>query len=215
MRNPVNQVAATATKTAEMMPKNHFISECFDLQLFACPARSLWLPRLRRTAHHGLCTESTSGPERRSRYRRCKTWHIEEERCLASGVDDRASENSDHYPAGRRLRGLVMLRDRWPNPPEWVEWEPESVAGYPERAVPRDEAAAALEGRTLTSKVPGRNGSSMPMQSWMQLSRLPTAGRRTSLRPKRCESCWPSTWRVDRGRHRPQWAHQTWRFRTK
>ena len=50
--------------------------------------------------------------------------------------------------AGKRL---VTLRDRWLNPPEWVKWETESVVSYPERAVPRDEAAAkSLERRTLT-----------------------------------------------------------------
>ena len=46
---------------------------------------------------------------------------------------------------------LVELRDRWLNPPEWVEWVDEPVPGYPQRAVPRDEdAAKALRKRTLT-----------------------------------------------------------------
>ena len=49
-------------------------------------------------------------------------------------------------------RWLVELRDRWLNPPEWVEWVEEPVAGYPARPVPRDKkAAAALEKRTLTN----------------------------------------------------------------
>ena len=48
-------------------------------------------------------------------------------------------------------RRLVELRDRWLNPPEWVEWVDEPVPGYPKRPVPRDEAAAkALKKRTLT-----------------------------------------------------------------
>ena len=47
---------------------------------------------------------------------------------------------------------LVELRDRWLNPPEWVEWLDEPVPGYPTRPWPRDEAAAtALKTRTLTS----------------------------------------------------------------
>ena len=47
---------------------------------------------------------------------------------------------------------LVELRDRWLNPPEWVEWVDEPVPGYPTRPVPRDEAAAkALKKRTLTN----------------------------------------------------------------
>ena len=48
-------------------------------------------------------------------------------------------------------RRLVELRDRWLNPPEWVEWVDEPVAGYPKRALARDEAAAKeLKARTLT-----------------------------------------------------------------
>ena len=47
---------------------------------------------------------------------------------------------------------LVELRDRWLNPPEWVEWLDEPVPGYPTRPVPRDKAAAtALKKRTLTN----------------------------------------------------------------
>ena len=49
-------------------------------------------------------------------------------------------------------RRLVELRDRWLNPPEWVEWVDEPVSGYPKRPVPRDEAAAKeLKARTLTN----------------------------------------------------------------
>ncbi len=49
-------------------------------------------------------------------------------------------------------RRLVELRDRWLNPPEWVEWADEPVPGYPKRPVPRDEAAAKeLKTRTLTA----------------------------------------------------------------
>ena len=47
---------------------------------------------------------------------------------------------------------LVELRDRWLNPPEWVEWVDEPVSGYPKRPVPRDEyAAKMLKKRTLTN----------------------------------------------------------------
>ena len=46
---------------------------------------------------------------------------------------------------------LVELRDRWLNPPEWVEWVEEPVPGYPNRPVPRNQAAAKeLKKRTLT-----------------------------------------------------------------
>ena len=51
--------------------------------------------------------------------------------------------------AARRLAGL---RDRWLNPPEWVEWVDEPVPGYPKRPVARDEGAARyLKTRTLTN----------------------------------------------------------------
>ena len=49
-------------------------------------------------------------------------------------------------------RRLVELRDRWLNPPEWVEWVAEPVPGYPKRPAPRNEAAAKeLRKRTLTN----------------------------------------------------------------
>ena len=49
-------------------------------------------------------------------------------------------------------RRLVELRDRWLNPPAWVDWVDEPVPGYPLRPVPRDEnAAKALRKRTLTN----------------------------------------------------------------
>ena len=49
-------------------------------------------------------------------------------------------------------RRLVELRDRWLNPPEWVDWIDEPAPGYPKRPVPRDEdAAKELTTRTLTS----------------------------------------------------------------
>ena len=49
-------------------------------------------------------------------------------------------------------RRLVELRDRWLNPPEWVEWLEEPAPGYPRRPVPRtEEAAKELRRRTLTN----------------------------------------------------------------
>ena len=47
---------------------------------------------------------------------------------------------------------LVEWRDRWLNPPEWVEWVDEPVSGYPKRPVLRDgDAPKALKKRTLTN----------------------------------------------------------------
>ncbi len=49
-------------------------------------------------------------------------------------------------------RRLVELRDRWLNPPEWVEWVDEPVAGYPKRAVPTAAPPLRELGRrTLTN----------------------------------------------------------------
>ena len=49
-------------------------------------------------------------------------------------------------------RCLVEFRDRWLNPPEWVELVDEPAPGYPKRPVPRSETAAkALKKRTLTN----------------------------------------------------------------
>ena len=58
-----------------------------------------------------------------------------------------------HAVAIAKVAGrLVELRDRWLNPPEWVEWVDEPVPGYPKRPVPRDETAAKeLKKRTLTN----------------------------------------------------------------
>ncbi len=47
---------------------------------------------------------------------------------------------------------MNRLREAWLNPPDLVRIEPEVVAGYPDRVLPRDEAAAAvLKKRTLTN----------------------------------------------------------------
>ena len=49
-------------------------------------------------------------------------------------------------------RRLVELRDRWLNPPEWVEWIDEPVPGYPKRPVPTANAPLKeLKQRTLTN----------------------------------------------------------------
>ena len=56
-------------------------------------------------------------------------------------------------PSPRPLRRLVELRDRWLNPPEWLEWVDEPVAGLSEAPGPVSDAAAAkeLKARTLTN----------------------------------------------------------------
>ena len=47
---------------------------------------------------------------------------------------------------------LNRLRENWLNPPDLVRIEPEVVPGYPDRILPKDEAAASvLKTRTLTN----------------------------------------------------------------
>lgn len=49
-------------------------------------------------------------------------------------------------------RALVVARDRWLNPPEWVEEIPDILPHLPPRKLPRDAAAAKqLKTRTLTN----------------------------------------------------------------
>jgi hypothetical protein len=46
---------------------------------------------------------------------------------------------------------LNELRQRWLNPPEWVDTMPEIVSGYPDRLVPKPAFAEQLKKRTLTN----------------------------------------------------------------
>ena len=62
------------------------------------------------------------------------------------------ADNPRAIAIANAARRLVELRDRWLNPPEWVEWVDEPVPGYPKRPVARDDAAAKeLKRRTLTN----------------------------------------------------------------
>ena len=62
-------------------------------------------------------------------------------------------------------RALVEARDRWFNPPDLVEWVPEVAPGFPDRLLPRSEAAAkALKGRTLTNLY---NTRGTPEGAWL------------------------------------------------
>ena len=74
---------------------------------------------------------------------------------LGLSPDIPASASADDPQAtaiGDAARRLVELRDRWLNPPEWVEWVEEPAGDYPARPVPRDaEAAKQLKSRTLTN----------------------------------------------------------------
>ena len=90
---------------------------------------------------------------------------------------------------------LVELRERWLNPPEWVEWVDEPAPGYPKRPVPRDEAAAkALKKRTLTNLYNARpQWLADAHDTLTPPSHLPTDGPPRSLLTKRYVSCWNST----------------------
>ena len=80
------------------------------------------------------------------------------------------ADNPHAVAIAEAARRLVELRDRWLNPPEWVEWVDEPVPGYPKRPVPRNEdAAEALKERTLTKlyNTPRRNGWPTPTRALM------------------------------------------------
>ncbi len=62
------------------------------------------------------------------------------------------ADNPHAVAIAEAARRLVELRDRWLNPPEWVEWVDEPVPSYPKRPVPRNEdVAKELKKRTLTN----------------------------------------------------------------
>ncbi len=62
-------------------------------------------------------------------------------------------------------QSLVAARDRWLNPSELVVSVPEVVAGFPNRIIAKDEAAAAtLRGRTLTALY---NQRGKPEGAWL------------------------------------------------
>lgn len=62
-------------------------------------------------------------------------------------------------------RALVEARDRWLNPPELVDRVPEVVPGFPDRVIPRNEAAArVLKARTLTNLY---NTRGTPEGAWL------------------------------------------------
>jgi type II restriction/modification system DNA methylase subunit YeeA len=63
-----------------------------------------------------------------------------------------AAEYRDHAIAiAEAAFQLNQLRENWLNPPEWIERQPEIVAGYPERIIAKPAFAAQLKQRTLTN----------------------------------------------------------------
>ena len=68
--------------------------------------------------------------------------------------DTPAAEYADDPRAiaiAEAARRLVELRDRWLNPPEWVDWTDEPAPNYPKRPVPTPAAPLQqLKRRTLT-----------------------------------------------------------------
>ena len=62
------------------------------------------------------------------------------------------ADNPDAAAIAEAARRLVEIRERWLNPPEWVEWVDEPVRGFPRRAIALDGAAEKeLRMRTLTN----------------------------------------------------------------
>lgn len=64
------------------------------------------------------------------------------------------ADNPHAQAIAAAARALVDARDRWLNPPDWVDWQrtPEEVAaGFPARPVAKPGHEAALKKRTLTN----------------------------------------------------------------
>ncbi|MCB4822960.1 class I SAM-dependent DNA methyltransferase [Roseicella aerolata] len=85
-------------------------------------------------------------------------------------LDQPASSQSHHPHAAaiaQAARALVEARDRWLNPPEWVEEVAETIPGLPPRRMPRNvKAAVALKARTLTNLY---NARGTPDGAWLDL----------------------------------------------
>ncbi len=63
-----------------------------------------------------------------------------------------AAQYQDHAKAiAEAAFKLNQLREDWLNPPEWIERQPEVVAGYPDRIIPKPKYAAELKQHTLTN----------------------------------------------------------------
>ena len=75
------------------------------------------------------------------------------------------AENPHAQAIAAAARALVEARDRWLNPPDLAEREPEVVPGFPDRILPRDgKAAGILKTRTLTNLY---NTRGTPAGAWL------------------------------------------------
>jgi type II restriction/modification system DNA methylase subunit YeeA len=70
---------------------------------------------------------------------------------LAPNLKPEEYTNPQAEAIAEAARNLNELRERWLNPPEWVERLPEVVEGYPDRIIPKPEHEKELKKRTLTN----------------------------------------------------------------
>lgn len=63
----------------------------------------------------------------------------------------KGTSNSAAVAIENAAKSLNDLRERWLNPPEWVERTPEIAPGFPDRLLPRSCHQAELKKRTLTN----------------------------------------------------------------
>ena len=68
---------------------------------------------------------------------------------LDEGAKDRDEEVAS--AVAEAAQNLIRLRDDWLYPNEWMQWLPEIVEGYPDRAIPKPGHEDDMKGRTLTN----------------------------------------------------------------
>ena len=133
-----------------VLPSNKIVaigrSDETSLGILSSSIHLLWAEKI--STRHGVANDPSYNPET------CfQTFPFPEG--LTPNIPAKDYVDNTHAQAiGDAARALVEARDRWLNPPEWVEWQrtsEEEVAGFPARPVARLGHEAALKKRTLTN----------------------------------------------------------------
>jgi hypothetical protein len=69
---------------------------------------------------------------------------------LTPDLDEAEFDSEFAMDIGLAAQDLIDKRNRWLNPPDWIERRPEVVPGFPDQIFPRDGREDDLRKRTLT-----------------------------------------------------------------